>query len=339
LVSKYKLKGEDFMAEQVYSVSICGRAILDLHSLNNEGGEGNQITTRMVNIIGEDNRLHQVNAISGDMFKHIQAEHLQRIAKQNSLALCRGCQEFNANRILADTSFIESFKKATPDREVIDMLLKHCSQDDMEGILITAQNKALGRKSTVEFGWVAGVPELVTTDSYFHVKYVADSGSLRDKEKEGKEKDASNLGQNIFHRPASSGVYAVVVNLEAARIGYNDISQTYPISQQERTIRYQALLESLLYTFLQPNGAMRNTQHPHLVNFEGAVVISHKPVPAPTVSPINKNYRDQIQSISTTLNGLREDAIEVKPFESLAGFAEELSLLSRKTQPLSLTRS
>src|SRR5437868_6521149 len=147
------------MAQQVYSVAISGRATLDLHSLNNEGGEGNQISTRTVNIVGEDGNLHQVNAISGDMFKHIQAEHLQRIAKQNELPLCAGCQEFNANRILADAAFVDSFKKATPDRQIIDMLLKHCCQDDMEGILITAQSKALGRKSTVECGWVAGVPE------------------------------------------------------------------------------------------------------------------------------------------------------------------------------------
>ncbi len=126
------------MATKVYSLSISGQATLDLHSLNNEGGEGNQIATRMVNIMAEDDRLHQVNAISGDMYKHIQAEHLQRIAKQGGLALCRGCREFNANRILADKEFIDSFNKQTPDRDVIDRMLQQCVQDDMEGILITA---------------------------------------------------------------------------------------------------------------------------------------------------------------------------------------------------------
>jgi CRISPR-associated protein Cst2 len=58
----------------VYSLSISGRATLDMHSLNNEGGEGNQITTRMVNIIGADGQLHNVNAISGDMFKRNSAK-------------------------------------------------------------------------------------------------------------------------------------------------------------------------------------------------------------------------------------------------------------------------
>jgi CRISPR/Cas system-associated protein Cas7 (RAMP superfamily) len=30
------------MTEQIYSLSIAARATLDTHSLNNEGGEGNQ---------------------------------------------------------------------------------------------------------------------------------------------------------------------------------------------------------------------------------------------------------------------------------------------------------
>ncbi|GIV84806.1 MAG: hypothetical protein KatS3mg052_1813 [Candidatus Roseilinea sp.] len=32
----------------IYSLSICGRLTLELHSLNNEGGEGNQTMTRTV---------------------------------------------------------------------------------------------------------------------------------------------------------------------------------------------------------------------------------------------------------------------------------------------------
>ena len=39
------------MTTQLYSLSISARATLDMHSLNNEGGEGNQIQTRMVNIV------------------------------------------------------------------------------------------------------------------------------------------------------------------------------------------------------------------------------------------------------------------------------------------------
>lgn len=322
------------MARQIYSLTISGQATLDLHSLNNEGGEGNQIATRMVSIMGsEDEQLHQVNAVSGDMYKHIQAEHLQRIAKQRGLPLCRGCQEFNANRILADAEFIGSFSKQTPDRDVIDRMLEKCVQDDLEGILITAQSKALGRKSAVEFGWVVGVPEQVTTDSYFHVKYVEDSGKLGDSTK----KDESNLGQNIFHRPASSGNYAVVVSVEVARIGFNDIRQEYAVDDQSRRIRYAALMESLLYTFIQPNGAMRNTQLPHIVNFKGVVATSSDVIPAPSISPLNTHYQDELNRITQSLNKLRGgEVIELRSFDSLGGFAEVMTDLSLKAEPYKL---
>ncbi len=87
------------MAEQMYSLSIAARATLDTHSLNNEGGEGNQVHTRMIDIVGHDGQLYNVNAISGDMLKHIQAKHLFMLARERGLPLCAGCRQFNANRI------------------------------------------------------------------------------------------------------------------------------------------------------------------------------------------------------------------------------------------------
>ena len=95
------------MKTQLYSLSLCARATLDMHSLNNEGGEGNQIQTRMVDIVGADGRLYNVNAISGDMLKHIQAEHLYRIARNgHDLPLCAACRMFDANRISADAEYV-----------------------------------------------------------------------------------------------------------------------------------------------------------------------------------------------------------------------------------------
>ncbi|MGC8838393.1 MAG: DevR family CRISPR-associated autoregulator, partial [Anaerolineae bacterium] len=124
--------------QAVYSLSICGRAILDMHSLNNEGGEGNQIATRMVNVVYRDRtsgeyKLATVNAVSGDMFKHIQAEHLYLLAK-GRLPLCQGCQKFSASRILDDAMFMG--KLPSKNADVIDALLKHCALDDLEGTLI-----------------------------------------------------------------------------------------------------------------------------------------------------------------------------------------------------------
>src|SRR5258708_5292933 len=182
----------------IYNLTISARATLDLHSLNNEGGEGNQIQTRMVNIVDSGGKLHNVNAISGDMWKHIQAEHLFHLfSEQDGVPLCASCHEFNANRINADTEYVTYIgSKEITDAMAIDALLNRCGMDDLEGNLITAGGRSLPRKSIVEFGWVVGIPEQTTTDSYFHVKYANErSGGKRQEDREATEASGSNLGQ------------------------------------------------------------------------------------------------------------------------------------------------
>ena len=320
----------------LYSLSISARATLDMHSLNNEGGEGNQIQTRMVNIVGADGRLHNVNAISGDMYKHIQSQHLfRRAADGAGLALCAACREFNANRISADEEYIQAIDGKS-DAEAIDLMLDTCALDDMAGNLITAGNRSIPRKSVVEFSWVVGLPERTTTDSYFHVKYASERSADRREADSAEAARGANLGQAIFHRPASSGVYAVVMNLELARIGFNDITQTYAISDEDRLTRHATLLESVLYTFLEPNGAMRSTQNPHIVGFAGVVTISRQVVPAPTISPLDDGFAAELERVKVAINSLHEDAIELHPFASLGEFAEVMTRLVQTTEPLKL---
>lgn len=325
------------MTNQLYSLSISGRATLDMHSLNNEGGEGNQIQTRMVNVVDQNGELHNVNAVSGDMYKHIQAEHLFQIARQNgNLPLSAGAAEFNANRINADADFISRTKEMS-DAETLDEMLRVCAVSDMEGILMTEGGRSLPRKSAVEFGWIVGVPERVETDSYFHVKYVNSDRSKSRITRDEESKSGANLGQSIFHRPASSGIYAVVCHLELARIGFNDITQTYAIDPAQRTLRARALLESTLYTFLKPTGAMRSSQAPHLVNFEGVVSISTGATPAPTVSPLKDNYREQIGRIREALESVSPGTVDVAEFSSLADFTDIMSNLMNNYQPYTIS--
>ena len=314
--------------QAIYSLSICGRAILDMHSLNNEGGEGNQIATRMVNVVYRDRasgeyKLATVNAVSGDMFKHIQAEHLYLLSK-GKLPLCQGCQKFSASRILDDASFMSSL--AGQDSTVIDELLKRCALDDMEGNLIARGARSVPRKSVAEFGWVIGVPDYTTTESYFHVRYAAERG----------ERSEEVQQQAIFHRPASSGVYAIVANFEMARIGFNDISQQYAISDDEREQRYLAFMESILYTFIEPNGAMRGTQNPHIVEFEGVITATNQVMPAPALSPLDENYRQQVEQVAAALDGLKPGAVTVYRFDSMGQFAEVMKGLIQDTQPYKL---
>jgi len=315
------------MTSKVYSLSICGRVALDMHSLNNEGGEGNQIYTRMVTIVHRSDGRYEpatVNAISGDMFKHIQAEHLYRLAK-GKLPLCAGCQVFSASRVLDDTEFIRTLP--TLDADAIDALLVHCAIDDMEGNLIARGARSIPRKSVVEFGWVVGLPEVTRTESYFHVRYAAERGKA-----EGEEAPA----QPIFHRPASSGVYAIVATLELARIGFNDITQEYAVGEEQREQRYKALLESVLYAFVEPNGAMRGTQNPHVLGFEGAVTVSTQVVPAPALSPLEDGYRNELKRVIQALNQVRPGAVTTYEFDSMGDFAEVMRDLIADTQPYTL---
>lgn len=326
------------MTTPVYSVSISARLTLDMHSLNNEGSEGNQLQTRMVDIVAADGQLYNVNAISGDMLKHIQAEHFYHIAQGNpDLPLCAACQVFDANRISADPGYTSQIA-GKGDAEAIDLMLQRCAMDDLEGILLT-ENRSTPRKSVAEFGWVVGVPideagrELTTTNSYFHVKYASERGDAARAAAKTEEGRRANLGQVPFHRPASSGVYAFVNHYEVSRIGYNDIAQRYALDDGARLARYRGLLESILFSFVELNGAMRSAQLPHLVAARGVVTYSTDVVPAPTISPLNPGYEQELEGIAAVLNRLRPGAVQVRSFENLSSLGTVIADLVETTTP------
>lgn len=308
----------------ISSISISGEITLNLHSLNNEGGEGNQIITRQVTIIDKNGEAKTVNAISGDMFKHIHVGHLINLSKEQNLVLCSNCQVFNPNRLSSGEDLGKRFTKGDySDKDVVDALIELCVVDDTHGVLVTkigSNNKNVPRKSTVDFGWTVGIPDMNNTESYIHTKLVPDAGSK-------KSGEGSNEGQNIFHRPANHGVYAFVCNIEVYRIGFNDISRTYTVNSEERAKRYKAVIQSLLSSFLNPKGAMTSTQKPHITDFKGVVTISNSSIPAPTISPINNGYKSEIETIAKNLNEIEANSIEIKAFEglgALSGIMKEL---------------
>lgn len=323
--------------KKISSISINGEIGLNMHSLNNEGGEGNQILTRQITIVDELGKTHTVNAVSGDMLKHIQTSYLYYIAKEDSLhlPLCKKCNVFNANRISGDEEFTREIQEKR-NEEVIDMLIKKCIIDDMQGILITNNNKNIPRKSCAEFGWLIGLPGKVKTETFFHVKLVPNAG-------ENSGDDSSNQGQNIFHRPASSGIYAVVCNFDIYRIGYNEITRSYPIDDIARNNRYKAFMKSIMYTFIKPDGAMRNTQNPHIISFKGIISFSEGTIPAPTVSPINSDYVNQIIKIASNLNSIEntngnegKEIIKCREFNDLSEFTNIMTDLIENYEPYAL---
>lgn len=315
---------------KIYSLAVSGLLTMDMHSLNNEGSEGNHLMTRQVQIVDKDGKIHAVNAVSGDMFKHIQSEHLYNLAVEEGLPLCEGCKRFDANRIGADDDFTSSFEKGVEDAAILSKAITRCTLDDAEGILITREigekSRSIGRKSAVEFGWVVGRPEATKTEAYFHVKYAPGGRGAGSGE-------GANLGQNIFHRPASSGQYAVVLNLDLYRVGKNDITLSYVLDAGERRRRLQALLKSILFTFIKPNGAQRNTQSPHILAFEGCVSCSNSTYPAPQASALNPDFQKEIEDVTSVLNNLRKETITLHKFQSISGFARILEGVINDIQP------
>jgi len=299
----------------IHSLSICARVTLDLHSLNNEGTEGNQQQTRMVYIIDQEGQRAVVNAVSGDMLKHILVGHLVPLLEEGKQPLSEPAKRYDPDRITADAQFLEFVENHKgPNSELLTEILTRCSLTDIAGALFV--DEALPRKSCVEFGWVVGLPAdgdgkpLTTTEQYFHVKYASERGGAAGGE--------TTVGkQPIFHRPASSGVYALICNLDLYRIGLNDITRKYVVGRLDRERRGRALLHALAATLVKPAGAQRNTQNPHIVACEGIVATSSTSLPAPTVSPLNDKYREEMEGVAGVLNGIATNGVETRRFTTL----------------------
>lgn len=306
------------MSKKIASISISGEITLNMHSLNNEGGEGNQIMTRQLTIVDKKGQEHTVNGISGDMFKHIHAGHLVNYCLENNIELSQYSKALNPNRI-SSTELLnyitESKKKNEKAGVVIEALINSCAVCDTHGILITdkvGDNKDSSntpRKSIIEFGWTIGIPEKNNTETYLHTKVVHSSTGVKG--------ESSNEGQNIFHRPANHGAYAFICNIDSYRIGFNDIDRNYSIDDNKRQARYKAILQSLLSSFLNPRGAMTSSQKPHITDFKGVLTYSEKLIPAPTISPINPNYPEEIEKIKDNINLIEPNSITAKPFNGL----------------------
>jgi CRISPR-associated protein Cst2 len=309
----------------ISSLSICARITLDLHNLNSEGTEGNQQQTRMVHIIDQKGNRAIVNAVSGDMFKHILVEHLVPLLEEAKQPLSPGAKVYSADRINAlNEDFNKFCDGKVTESEIMTRMLTDCSLTDMAGALVT-RGRAVGRKSVVEFGWVVGLPAyangepLTSTEQYFHVKYAPEGRGGATGGDTVAEKQA------IFHRPASSGVYALICNLDLYRIGLNDITRQAVVSKADRTRRAKALIHALAATLLKPAGAQRNTQNPHIVDCRGVIATSATSLPSPTVSPLHDDYENEITKAADALNGIRPASVSVTKFGSLSGGVKVLA--------------
>jgi CRISPR-associated protein Cst2 len=346
----------------IKTISLACRVVLDMHALNNEGNESNRLMTRQVGIVrpalDEDGaaayRRDVVNAISGDMNKHIFADAFRNVALDLGLPLNRFSQALDPARIMADPAFlayVEGDGKNKPEADqVIDALLT-CSLTDVCGIMITAGGQSIKRKSAVEFGWTIGIPEITQVEEFIHARHAitrltrtkVNAESTKEEREQAAAERGANTGQMIFNRPASSGVYAFVAHVDVGAIGFNDATQQYPHQVGDvaidRAARLRATLLALAQTVLHPKGALTSTQFPHVVDVEGFVSTSESAAAAPLISPLNDDYIARAGRTAELLNRLHgSDSVHVKSFAGGEGLLEQMADILDRYEPGRYTR-
>jgi len=308
-------------------VGLSARVELTAHALNNEGSRNNATIPRQVDVVA-GTEVVQVNAISGDTIKHSFVDYLRaaiadRPSGNGALPICEPCRRGDPNRLNADQGF-QAFARQpaakVDNAGVVAELIRRCTIDDVAGLLVTQGNRNAPRRSTIQFGWQLGLPDRVRTGRHTHVKLVPAAPGTS-------EEAGSNLGQNIFTRPASSGVYAFVGNCDLARIGRNDLTLEREYGEEVWRARAAAALTAIFYAVAMPGGAQRNTQLPHVHDARGALSVSVAQLPPVIYSPLAEDFVEQTARVASAFGRGGVDHF-VLPFASLGELGTLLSTLS-----------
>lgn len=290
---------------EIYEISILGRIVWDLHSLNNEGTVGNVTEPRTV-VLADGTK---TDGISGEMLKHIHVAKMWE-SENDKNKFCVPCRILEPARADKSKNVTE---KSTP-QDAVQQALKECKICDTHGFLV--QKPTVARPSTIEFGWAVGVPE-VYRDIHVHARH-----ALGEKGKVTNKEETEKTSQMVYHRPTRSGIYAIVSLFQPWRIGLNNVNFQYEIDEEERISRYQLALKAYQSMFLRTDGAMTTTRMPHTESFEGIIMVSRTNFPAPVISPLNNNYKTEIKNIQAETN-----SIDIKEFLSVSEFVSKINEL------------
>ncbi|GAA4415294.1 DevR family CRISPR-associated autoregulator [Nibrella viscosa] len=338
-------------------LSIVGELTVNLASLNNEGTEGSATQPRTA-VVVRDKKLYTVPAISGDMVKHWHAQHLATIAQERNLPLCGYAQGkyMNPNRLKGELAsrdwLIQRFPEATAwtgelkgqsaavqkqqlEATLYRLLASECLVTDAHGLLLTevdnrdrgngfSASVAVPRTGRVQFGIMAGIPEVSHIQHYFHAKFVKHRSGIQSRE------NTANEGQNIFTRPASSAVFAFVCVIDLAGLGWDDAANAYAISDAVmRNKRKQAVIDALSYTLMHQPGANTSQQFPHVMDFQGAIVTSTSRCPAPTVSPLTRNFKTILTGLVENINRMNgNQALTYQEATGIGDVVEKLTTIA-----------
>jgi CRISPR-associated protein Cst2 len=316
------------------SISVMARITLNLHALNNEETDGNSTLLRNVGIVLPQNssddvpQYKKVNAISGQMSKHMFEVAFRRVALDMKLPVNHASETGHPERIWGDPEFQSFAAKAKNLADVYDAVLS-CCLTDVCGMMALEKGRQIKRKSLVEFGWMFGLPSVTQFQSH---------NFTRNQPANLEGADA----QMIFNKQIASGIYALTSRINLNGIGYNYLSQNYPDEvsgiQIDRKARMDAVLTALGQFLIQPEGAGTSTQLPQFLNAEGMICLSSVRTPPPLVSPQSDDYISTIeQLINTNRRLFGDESMHIYPFTSAVELMEQILTIQEEFEPGSIT--
>ncbi len=347
--------------EEVYEIAILGRATWDLHSLSNEGTVGNVTEPRTIALADGT----QTDGVSGEMLKHMHAENMWAL-ESNKKKFCEVCQKFRPEK--ADGN--KSVRKKSKAEDAVEEAIQ-CELCDIHGFLVqrppaTRESTvefgwAVGlpevqrgmhvhsrhalhearlaveeQKDPGEWGkdrcaWVkkekGKVVEKCTTDPKESILYKVKGKWYCEEHVPG-----TKTPQMLYHRPTRSGIYGIISVFQPWRIGLNNVNFSYDIKDgKERQSRYELVLKAYQSMFSRPEGAMTATRLPHIEGFEGVIVVSKKNSPAPVISPLKDDYKEQVKEVKESMP--EGDSVEILEFNTVSEFVRKMKGLIDDTAP------
>jgi len=304
------------MSLPIFEIAIMGRAVWNLHSLNNEGTVGNVSEPRTV-VLADGSKS---DGISGEMLKHIHAQNVWLIAEDKSV-FCQSCQTLQPQKADKSSALDDVSKKAPSARRaqvIMDAALQGCALCDLHGFLRTKE--AIPRSSVVEFGWAVALRNEYHRDVHIHARHVVEGRA------DTEQQEGAAAAQMVYHRPTRSGTYALVSVFCPWRIGLNEVNYHY-VEGVDRESRYRLGLDAYKAVFARTDGAMTSTRLPHVEGITGSVVISTRNFPAPIASPLRDDYQNTLKELQKVTAGI--ELAEFDSVQRLFGILEEV-----KSRPL-----
>lgn len=269
-------------------IAIMMRVRLDGEALNNEGNVGNVIQPRQIELCDGTVR----NAIAGEMLKHYHSRNVRLLADDSEL--CDTCKIFSPmkNSVIKDKdkNLSESGNR-----------VKECIVDDIEGFMNAGKGRNEKRTSAIKFSWAIGTEE---NDYQTMLHNRVDPTEKNTKKKdEDTTSDANTIKdqntQMIFHRPIRSDEYAITIQVDLDRIGFDDEKLIYAISEKDIKTRQEKCMKALVNMFVDMEGAMCSTRLPHIRDIEGIVVDKQDKNEVLTkYSALNNDYKKVNEKLS-----------------------------------------